>query len=61
MAAIGEDEGDGEDDGGEPQLSGNDSITRDESTYVAEGEYGEFGSLLSTVGVCVGIGSGALG
>lgn len=61
MAAIGEDEGDGEDDGGEPQLSGNDPISRDESTCVAEGECGEFESALSTVGVCVGVGSGALG
>jgi 20S proteasome subunit alpha 6 len=41
MAAIGEDEGDGEDDGGEPQLPGNDPISTDESTYVAEGECGE--------------------
>ena len=61
MAAIGEDDGDGEDDGGEPQLSGNDPIGRDESTCVAEGGYGEFESALSTVGVCVGVGSGALG
>jgi 20S proteasome subunit alpha 6 len=61
MAAIGEDEGDGEDDGGEPPLSGNDLNSRDGSTYVAEGEYGEFESSPSTVGVCVGVGSGALG
>ena len=61
MAAIGEDEGDAEDDGGELHLSGNDSNSRDGSAYVAEGEYGEFESLLSTVGVCVGVGSGALG
>jgi 20S proteasome subunit alpha 6 len=60
MAAIGEDEADGEDDGGEPQLSANDSVSRD-GTYVADGEYGEFKSSLSTVGVCVGVGSGALG
>ena len=60
MAAIGEDEGDGEDDGGELQLSGNDPNSRD-GAYVAEGEYGEFESPLSTVGVCVGVGSGALG
>ena len=61
MAAIGEDEGDGEDDGGELQLSGNDPNSRDGSTYVAEGDYGEFESPLFTVGVCVGVGSGALG
>ncbi len=61
MAAIGEDEGDGEDGGGEPQLSGNDLNSRDGSTSAGEGEYGEFESLPSTVGVCVGIGSGALG
>ena len=60
MAAIGEDEGDGEDDGGEPQLSGNDPI-RDETTCVADGEYGEFESALSTIGVCLGVGSGVLG
>jgi hypothetical protein len=59
MAAIGEDEGDGEDV--ELQLSGNDPNSRDGSTYVPEGEYGEFESSLSTVGVCVGVGSGALG
>ena len=59
MAAIGEDEGDGEDV--ELQLSGNDPNSRDGSTYVPEGEYGEFESPLSTVGVCVGVGSGALG
>jgi 20S proteasome subunit alpha 6 len=61
MAAIGEDEGDGDDDGGELQLSGNDPNSRDGSTYVAEGDYGEFESPLFTVGVCVGVGSGALG
>jgi 20S proteasome subunit alpha 6 len=61
MAAIGEDEGDGEDGGGEPQLSGNDLDSRDGSASVVEGEYGEFESLPSTVGVCVGVGSGALG
>ena len=41
MAAIGEDEGDDEDDGVVLQLSGNDLHSRDGSTYVAEGEYGE--------------------
>jgi 20S proteasome subunit alpha 6 len=41
MAAIGEDEGDGEDNEGELQLSGNGPISRDGSSYVAEGEYGE--------------------
>lgn len=61
MAAIGEDEGDGEDGGGELQLSGNDLNSRDGSTCVAEGEYGEFESSPSTVGVCVGVSSGALG
>ena len=61
MAAIGEDEGDGEDGGGGPQLSGNDLNNRDESIYVAEGEYGEFKFSSTTVGVCVGVGSGALG
>jgi len=61
LAAIGEDEDDGEDDGGELQLSGNDPNSRDGSTYVAEGEYGESEFPLSTVGVCVGVGSGALG
>jgi 20S proteasome subunit alpha 6 len=60
MAAIGEDEGDGEDGGGELQLSGSDLNSRD-GTYVAEGEYGEFESSPSTAGVCVGVGSGALG
>ena len=44
MAAIGEDEGDGEDGGGELQLSGNDLNSRDASTYVGESEYGEFKS-----------------
>jgi 20S proteasome subunit alpha 6 len=61
MAAIGEDEGDGEDGGGELQLSGNDLNSRDGSTCLAEGEYGEFESSPSAVGVCVGVGSGALG
>ncbi len=61
MAAIGEDEGDGEDGGGEPQLSGNDLNGKDGSTYVAESEYGEFGSSPSIFGVCVGVGSGPLG
>ncbi len=61
MAAIGEDEGDGEDGGSEPQLSGNDLNTKDGSTYVVECEYGTFESSPSTVGVCVGVGSGALG
>jgi 20S proteasome subunit alpha 6 len=41
MAAIEEDEGDGEDDGGELPLPGNGPINRDETAYVAEGEYGE--------------------
>ena len=58
MAAIGEDEGDGEDGGGELQLSGNDLHSRD-GTYISEGEYGEFESSPSTAGVCVGVGSGA--
>jgi len=61
MAAIGEDEGDGEDGGGELHLSGNDPPSNDGSTYVAEGDYGEFKSPPSTVGVCVGVGSGVLG
>jgi hypothetical protein len=60
MATIGEDEGDGEDDSSEPQLSENDTISRDVSTCIAEGEYGGLESALSTVGVCVGIGSGTL-
>jgi 20S proteasome subunit alpha 6 len=60
MAAIGEDEGDGEDGEGELELSGNDLNDRD-GTYVTEGEYGEFESSPSTTGVCVGVGSGALG
>ncbi|KAH9967710.1 hypothetical protein BGW80DRAFT_674688 [Lactifluus volemus] len=41
MAAIEEDEGDGEDDGGELQLPGDDPISKDGSGYVAESEYGE--------------------
>ena len=41
MAAIGEDEGDGEGEGGELHSSSNDPISRDGSGYVAEGEYGE--------------------
>ena len=46
MAAIGEDEGDGENDGDEHQPSGNDPTNSgDGSTCVAEGEYGEFLSL----------------
>ena len=61
MAAIGEDDGDAEDGGGELQLSENDLNNRDTNTYVGEGEYGEFEFSPSTVGVCVGIGSGALG
>jgi len=60
MAAIGEDKANGEDDGSEPQLSANDSFSRD-GAYIADGEYCEFKSLLSTVGVCVGIGSSVLG
>jgi hypothetical protein len=60
MATIGEDKADGEDDGSEPQLSANDSFSRD-GAYIADGEYCEFKSSLSTVGVCVGIGSSALG
>jgi hypothetical protein len=59
MATIGEDKADGEDDGSEPQLSANDSFNRD-GAYVANGEYREFKSSLSTVGVCVGIGSSTL-
>ena len=60
MAAIGEDEGDGEDGEGE-FLSANDLNSRDGSTYVTEGEYGEFESPSPAVGVCVGVGSGSLG
>ena len=59
MAAIGEDEGDGEDDLGDLQLPGNDPHGGEGGDYPAEVEYGEF-SVLS-VGVCVGVGSGALG
>ena len=61
MAAIGEDEGDGGDNGGELQLSRNNPISRNVSTCIAEGEYGGLDSVLSTVGVCAGIGSGTLG
>jgi 20S proteasome subunit alpha 6 len=61
MAAIGEDEGDGGEDGGELQLPGNDPISRDGSGYIAEGEYGESEFSFLTVGVCVGVGSGAQG
>ena len=57
MAAIGEDEGNGEDGGGELQLSGNDLNDRD-GINIAESEYSEFESSPSNAGVCVGIGSG---
>ncbi|KAF8267094.1 hypothetical protein EI94DRAFT_1771950 [Lactarius quietus] len=42
MAAIGEDEGDGEDDLGELQLPGNDPHGGDGGDYAAEVEYGSF-------------------
>lgn len=42
MAAIGEDEGDGEDDLGELQLPGNDSHGGDGGEYPTEVEYGSF-------------------
>ena len=42
MAAIGEDEGDGDDEVGDLQLTGNDPISGDGGDYAAEVEYGEF-------------------
>ncbi|KAI9433300.1 hypothetical protein H4582DRAFT_1988316 [Lactarius indigo] len=42
MAAIGEDEGDGEDEAGDPELPGNDPHSGDGGDYTAEVEYGSF-------------------
>ena len=50
MAAIGEDEGDGEDEAVDPELRGN----NDGGDYPAEPEYGEL--FVVSVGVCVGVG-----
>jgi hypothetical protein len=59
LAAIEEDKGDGEDNGDEHQLPGNNPISKDGSVTLVSMARLNFPFVI--VGVCVGVGSGTLG